>query len=317
MNSRLQHIYWWIEYVAIRALSTGMHIFPINANLHTARLIARTWWHILPKHRRRAMEHLRAAFGQDMDEQELQRIAFASFQSIIMTVVELLCVHRFMDRWNWHHYLKPIDLEEAFEWLINSRGAILVTGHYGNWELTGYLMAMMGIDVTAVMRPLDNPYLNDFLVETRRRRGLELLAKKGATASVEEVIRRGGAIGFIADQNAGRKGIFVDFFGRPASTYKSIGLLAMSLEVPIICGYARRLGNQFQYEISANRIIYPHEWKDRDDPLRWITEEYTAAIEEFVREVPEQYLWIHRRWKTRPKGEKPKDAKSGDEKEAA
>jgi KDO2-lipid IV(A) lauroyltransferase len=112
-------------------------------------------------------------------------------------------------------------------------------------------------------------------------------------------------VSFIADQDAGRKGVFVDFFGRPASTYKSIALLAMQHEAPVVCVYARRLGEQFAFELGAERIIRPEEWRDRDDPLTWITQEYTAAIERTVRRNPEQYLWVHRRWKHRPRGEQP------------
>ena len=116
-------------------------------------------------------------------------------------------------------------------------------------------------------------------------------------------LEAGAALCFIADQNAGHKGLFVDFFGRPASTYKSIGLLAIRHEVPVIVGCARRLSDRFDYEIEVNRIINPEEWAGRDDPLLWITQEYTRAIEDFIRVDPSQYLWVHRRWKTRPKGE--------------
>jgi KDO2-lipid IV(A) lauroyltransferase len=187
--------------------------------------------------------------------------------------------------------------------LISPRGAILVTGHYGNWELVGFMLATLGFPLTAVMRPLDNPYLNRFLMDARAKRGLRLLYKKGASQSAGEVLRAGGVLGFIADQNAGHKGLFVDFFGTKASTYKSIGLLAMEHHVPIVVGCARRVSHRFRYEIECNRVIRPEEWADRDDPLLWITREYTTAIEEFVRQAPQQYLWIHRRWKSRPRAE--------------
>ena len=85
--------------------------------------------------------------------------------------------------------------------------------------------------------------------------------------------------------------------------HATIALLAMECEVPILVGYARRTGDRFCYQARIPRIIRPEEWKDRDDPLHWITQEYTAAIEAFVREAPEQYLWVHRRWKSRPKAE--------------
>ena len=109
---------------------------------------------------------------------------------------------------------------------------------------------------------------------------------------------------FLADQDAGKKGVFVDFFGRKASTYKSIGLIAMRYNMPIAIGNCRRVEDRFFFEIEISRIIYPAEWVEKDDPLRWITQEYTKAIEGFIIEDPSQYWWLHRRWKTRPKEER-------------
>src|SRR5262249_4194902 len=101
------------------------------------------------------------------------------------------------------------------------------------------------------------------------------------------------------------KGIFVDFFGRKAATYKSIGLVAMQYEVPIVIGYARRLNDKFQFHVAAQDIIYPEDWKSEENPLYYITQRYTKAIEDFIRIGAGQYWWLHRRWKTRPKGEQP------------
>jgi KDO2-lipid IV(A) lauroyltransferase len=113
----------------------------------------------------------------------------------------------------------------------------------------------------------------------------------------------GATLCFIADQDAGRKGLFVDFFGRKASTYKSIGLLALTYNLPIIVGCSKRVDNRFFFEIEATRYIFPQEWADKDDPLQWITAEYTREIENFIRQDPTQYWWLHRRWKHRPKNE--------------
>ena len=173
--------------------------------------------------------------------------------------------------------------------------------HADLYRLEPEQVASLGFEVVAVMRPLDNVHLNRFLVASRRRNGLRLLDKKGATAGAEDLLRDGALLGFIGDQDAGRKGVFVDFFGRPASTYKSIGLLAISTGVPIVVGYARRCDHRGQYEVGVQEIIHPEQWEQRDDPVHWITQAYTAAIEATVREDPDQYLWIHRRWKTQPR----------------
>ena len=180
---------------------------------------------------------------------------------------------------------------------------LMLTAHYSNFEIMGYLLGLFDFNIYSIARPLDNKFLNKYLLSVRERKGQRILDKKGATLQMDGIIKTGGTLCFIADQDAGRKGVFVDFFGRKASTYKSIGLLAITYNLPVGIGCARRVENRFFFEIEANRIIMPDEWADKDDPLTWITAEYTKAIEEFIRKDPSQYWWLHRRWKHRPKEE--------------
>ena len=137
----------------------------------------------------------------------------------------------------------------------------------------------------------------------REKAGQKIIDKKGAAELFDKVASTGATLCFVADQDAGQKGLFVDFFGRKASTYKSIGLLAITNNIPIAVGYSRRIDNHFYFEIGCSRIIFPEECADKKDPLRWVTAEYTKAIEQFVREDPTQYWWLHRRWRHRPKEE--------------
>ena len=293
----------WLVYLAVRVAAMVFHVFPINLNLQTARWMGWLWYRVMRRHRERARAHLRLAFGSSMSARQIDRIALASMQHVTMMAMEVLFTPRLVNEWTWPRYVTLEGITPAMDVLISRRGAILVTGHYGSWELVGFTLAALGFPLVGVMRPLDNPYLNRYLLDVRAKRGLELLYKKGAMRSAGEVLAGGGILGFIADQNAGRKGLFIDFFGHKASTYKSIGLLAIEHEVPIIVGYARRRGPRFEYEVGCNRVIRPEEWAGRPDELEWITQEYSSAIERFVRQVPEQYLWIHRRWKSRPPGE--------------
>jgi KDO2-lipid IV(A) lauroyltransferase len=133
---------------------------------------------------------------------------------------------------------------------------------------------------------------------------MRIMTKFDATHRMVDVLDRGGALGFIADQNAGDKGLFVPFFNRLASCYKSIGLLAMNKRVPIVCGCAHRLDRDLSFEIVVSDVIHPEDWDDQPDPLLYITARYSRALERMVRRRPEQYLWAHRRWKSRPRFER-------------
>lgn len=297
----------WLDrlvYVGVRLVGTFLGMFPIDANLRTARWMGWAWYRLMRRHRERAFEHLRLAYGDALTDRQREAMALASMQQMTMMAIEALFTPRLINEWTWPRHVRLNNIGPAADVLLSRKGAILVTGHYGNWELLGFALAALGFPTVAVMRPLDNPWLNRYVMDVRARRGLQLLYKKGASRSAGDILAAGGTLGFIADQNAGRKGLFVDFFGRKASTYKSIGLLAIEYQVPIVVGYARRTSERFEYEVGCNRIIQPAEWAGREDELGWITQEYTRAIEEFIREAPEQYLWIHRRWKSRPKDER-------------
>jgi len=182
-----------------------------------------------------------------------------------------------------------------------ARKKTLLTGHYGNFEIMGYVLGLFGFNTYSIARPLDNKFINNYLYEIRQRVGQKIIDKKGAAEIMSDLLASGSTLCFIVDQDAGKKGIFVDFFGRKASTYKSIALLAITNNIPIGIAYSRRLDNRFFFEIAINRLIFPEEWAQKDDPIKWVTEEYTKAIEDFIREDPTQYWWLHRRWKHQPK----------------
>lgn len=292
-----------LQYAGIRLVAMMFHCFPVEANLVTAKIMGAVWFTAVAKHRDRAIGNLRRSFP-DMPEAQQRRLAKISMQNLCAFAMEVLFTTRLVRLDTWARCCELEDFKDVLTLLLTkNQGLILLTGHYGNWEILGYVLATLGFETTSIFRPLDNPHVNRWVLDVREKKGQKMLAKKGATTEIPDVLSRGGAVGFIADQNAGTKGIFVDFFGRKASTYKSIGLLAMEYNVPIIVGYARRIDGRFKFRIGTQDIIHPADWQSQDDPLRYITQRYTKAIEDFVRDDPGQYLWIHRRWKTRPKGE--------------
>lgn len=295
----------WVDlaqYGLLRLIHMTMHAWPISLNLLIARGIGDLLFCLDAKHRKRALANLARSFP-DMPESVRRRHARESMRQLLCLFVEVIFTPRLIRLESFAKYIQLNRFEQTLRLMLTpGRGLILLTGHYGNWEVLGYVLATLGFETTSVARPLDNPYINAFLLGVREKQGQRIIAKKGATDDVTETLERGGMVAFIADQDAGKKGMFVDFFGRKASTYKSIGLLAMRYEVPVVIGYARRVGD-FRFACGTQDIIYPEDWKNEADPLRYITQRYTKAIEDSIRADPGQYLWVHRRWKTRPKGE--------------
>jgi len=290
----------YIAYIALRIAVLILHLFPIETNLRTARFLGRALWKHYHRGRKRALDNLTASYP-DKDHAWIHNTGRRSFEHLAMLAIDVMFVPRLVRKRNWRRYARFKNVERL-KWLLKEgRGMLLVTGHYGNFEIAGYLLGLFGFDIYSIARPLDNSYISKYVYGIRKRAGQKIVDKKGASALMEQIVSSGSALGFIADQDAGRKGIFVDFFGRKASTYKSIGLLAITNNIPIAVGYARRVDDRFFFEMGVQRIIFPEEWADKDDPLNWVTAAYTTAIEHFIRDDPEQYWWLHRRWKHRPK----------------
>ena len=295
----------WLSYLALRTLVIFLYLFDVETNLKTACFLGRLLWKHYHRGRKRALDNLRASFPEK-SEQWIWQTGRRSFEHIAMLAIDVLFTPRLVKRYNRRNYSQYKNVERT-KWLIQEgRGLLMVTGHYSNFEIMGYVLGLFGFNIYSIARPLDNKFINKYLYEVRRRAGQNIIDKKGAAELMAKMASSGAALGFIADQDAGRKGIFVDFFGRKASTYKSIGLLAITYNIPIAVGFSRRVDNRFYFEIGVNRIIFPEEWAEKDDPLKWVTAEYTRAIEEFVREEPSQYWWLHRRWKHQPKEKRQK-----------
>jgi KDO2-lipid IV(A) lauroyltransferase len=294
-----------LQYLAARTVAMMMQCWPVNANLRGAKWLGGLLYRFDRKHRERALANLRRSFPE-LSEPHREVLARRSMEELFMFFVEMFYTTRLIRIDSWARYVVLENFREPLDLMMDRKGGlIMLTGHYGNFEILGYLLATLGFPTSSVARPLDNPYLSEFVFGVREKQGQRIIAKRGATQDVVEVIEGNGAVAFVADQNAGSKGLFVDFFGRKASTYKSIGLLAMQYETPVIIGYSRRLNDEFRFAVGAQDIIYPEDWKSQDDPLRYITQRYTRALEDIVRQDPGQYWWVHRRWKTRPKGEAP------------
>ncbi len=292
----------WLIYIALRILVQILYLFDVETNLKTARFLGRLLWKHYHRGRQRALDNLRASFPEK-DEQWIWKTGKKSFEHIVMLAVDVLFTPRLVKKNNWRDYSRYKNAERAKWMMKENKGMLMVTGHYGNFEILGYLLGLFDFNIYSIARPLDNKFINDYLYGVRQRARQRIINKKGASEMMGELVSSGATLCFIADQDAGRKGIFVDFFGRKASTYKSIGLLAITNNLPIGVGYGRRIDDHFFFEMGISRIILPEEWADKDDPLKWVTAEYTKAIETFVREDPSQYWWLHRRWRHRPKEE--------------
>lgn len=189
------------------------------------------------------------------------------------------------------------DMEGA---LSEGRGLLLVTGHYGNWEIAAATVAARGIPIAAIVRRQGNRLVDARLHELRRKLGVETIYQSEAPTRVPRLLRANGVVGIVGDQDARRSGIFVPFFGRPASTHRGPALFALRLNAPVFSCIARRLpGPDVRYEVAGERVAITRTG-DHDQEVSALTAELALRLERQVRVAPEQYFWFHKRWKSRP-----------------
>ncbi len=312
-----QHAIYW----AFRGALTPPMLADVPTVLRTSRAIGRSLSRsrIGRRHLIRSMRHLRVAYPAWSDRQR-RRVAEQAWEHLALLAGETLIMPRLLNLDAWTRHIELREPEAVVTRLLSDRPLILVTGHCGNWEVMGYTLGLLGFPVHAVYRPLDLRPLDRWVRETRQRRGLNLVDKFGAVRQLPDIIQRGGRIAFVADQNGGDRGVFVPFFGRLASTYKSIALLAMQTRATLVVGQAARVhatdrpaGDRarffdehdgFCFRVEVEDIIEPGDYLEQPDPMFYLSARYRLGIERMIRRRPGDYFWMHRSWRSRPRHER-------------
>jgi KDO2-lipid IV(A) lauroyltransferase len=294
-------------YLAVRTAVCVIQALPPSAARALADLLAAVAYRVDRRHRQVADENLQHAFPELTPAKRDRRVR-AAYRHFIGVVVEIVLLPRKLHVGNWRNYAALVGGDKILSALLSDRPVLFATGHFGNWEMSGYALGLFGFKTHAIARTLDNPYLERFLKKFREKTGQQILAKKGDFDNIQGVLASGGTIATLADQDAGPRGQFVDFFNRPASTHKAVALMALEFNAVMIVIGVPRVRPPMYYHIIAEDAIFPEEYAGRPDAVAAITRRYTEALERVVRRYPDQYFWLHRRWKHQPAAKKGKKA---------
>ena len=250
------------------------------------------------RHREIALNNLRFAFGAQRSFADQRRMAAGVFQSIGQIPLEV-CWSLQVDRRKWRDFFKISGLENYRRAAAEGKGVLFLTAHVGNWELLPIVGAMAGIPLNVVFRPLDSPILDEVVARIRRRFGANLIPKKKSIFKINRVLRNGRCIAILLDQNVDwYEGVFVDFMGHRACTSKGLATLSILSKAPVVPAFLVREGDGFH--ACFEPPIYPLVSGDRVRDLEENTQRYNQAIESVVNRYPDQWFWVHQRWKTRP-----------------
>jgi Kdo2-lipid IVA lauroyltransferase/acyltransferase len=284
-----------LEATAARVVSGVVRRLPRRLSLALGRGLGRVWSDLDRRHVAVAVDNLRHAFPH-WDEARLRRTARAVYVHFGQVLMDLL----WLEGRGRDEVLRLVQ-PEGFGPIRELPGAkVFVTAHHGHWELHGLAHGWLAAPMGVVARPLDNPALDARLRALRAASGNVVIEKRRALQQVLRLFREGVGAAFLIDQNVLEKdGVFVDFFGRPAATTTVAAALALKTGLPIVAGHTLLMPDG-RYRVRYEPPLRFTPTGDRAADVVALTQRLTSMIEGWVRETPEQWLWIHRRWKTRP-----------------
>lgn len=250
------------------------------------------------KHRKIALDNLTYAFGNEKQPEEIERIAQQVFINLVKIVFEIgwslhLKENQFYEHFKidgYHH------IKNAYE---KGRGVLALTAHFGNWELLTIIASMIKFPINIVVRPLDFKPLDHFIFNLRTRYGGKIIPKERSIHEIIKSLNRGEMVALLMDQNVDwYEGVFVDFMGHRACTNKGLALFALKTGAPVVPVFMVREKSGLRAEFGPEIVTV--KTGDRQKDIETNTQEYNRVIENFVRRYPEQWFWIHQRWKTKP-----------------
>lgn len=276
----------------------GMGKIPTTVRIRLSNTIGRIWYACDRTHRQVVLDNLNQAFSGQKSDPEIARLAILIFQHISRIIFEI----------GWSMGLRKADFSNHFSIIGLShfrraqrekKGVLLLTGHFGNWELLSIIAAMIACPVHVLYRPLDVKPVDHWLQQYRSRYGSNMIPNARAMRKILRVLKDGGVVSLLMDQNVDwYEGVFVDFFGKRACTNSGMALLALKTGAAVIPVFMSRQGSGFVAEFAQELPLIRTGDKQKD--IEANTQKYNDILESIVRRYPEQWFWVHRRWKTRP-----------------
>jgi len=300
VKKRIKSVFHILEYIGVVVVYYMISLIPFRLCVHIASAFSTPVSLFFPVREKIIRKNLDLAFPE-MKRARRRRILRQSYRNFLLFLVEFIHFRKSGQK-NLSRHITRIEGGEYFQKLQpGSNPFFIVTGHMGNWELMGGHFALKGIKLSVLAKPVHNPYVDRMVNKSRKEMGMEIIStRKAPIKSILKAIKQGRQVAFLADQDARRSGIFVDFFGKPASTFTGPALFSIRTGLPLLPAFDIRTGI-LTHKVIFFPPLYPREDMKRDDAIRELTQRHVRILERVIREYPEQYFWFHRRWKTRPR----------------
>jgi len=281
-----------------RLTAFNFHILPLSVGLFIARAAGDIAFCVLAKYRRIAIENLREAFGNDKSEAEIRAIARKVFENVAMIAVEMIRFPK-INASNIDSYVRMENsgiIDESFR---AGRGTIILTGHFGNWELLAMTLRVKGYPGVAVGRKIYFHKYDEYLNRLRKMHDVKVIDREQSPRAFLRILKQNNIVGILADQDVDSvEGVFVNFFGKPAYTPIGPVALAKATGATMVPAFIVREG--LHHRFIVEKPVELVDTGDKEKDMVTNTQAWSNVLEAFIRKYPDQWVWVHRRWKTKP-----------------
>ncbi len=283
-----------LELFIIRCVAWFLSLFPIKITSSFACGVASIIFLFMPKRRKIALDNIEKAYGSSLNKKQKIKIARASFQNMALSVLELFITDRMLNELDRFEFEGLEHAEKAFG---QGKGAILVISHLGSWEYLSFLPFITGQKWSVVVKNVRNPYLDQLVNEKRRKMALNPISKKSSIRTVLKELKQNHGVGIVIDQWAGPEGLWTQFFGEGTSTTSIPSRLAKQMGSVMIPAYClRKSAGSYLIQLEESLELDPNQ----EDWEKSATDKLNKRLEAKILEYPEQWAWVHRRWKPKP-----------------
>jgi KDO2-lipid IV(A) lauroyltransferase len=291
-----------LEFWLVMAVARPLGLMPRGLARCVAGMLAGCVYRLHGRLRRVGVRNLEMAFPE-LSTRERTAILRSVYLSLGRQLVEFCRMNRYT-RENTHGWIRTEGLDHYLAARARGKGVLIVTGHMGAWELSSFYHSLMGYPMSMIARPLDNRPLDAFVNGIRCLHGNLVLPKDDFARGLLTAMRKGETVGILMDTNmTPPQGVFVNFFGKQACTASGVARVALKTNAAVLPGFMLWEEAEHRYVLHFGPQLVFEQTTDVEADIVAATQQCTSAIESWIRRYPDQWLWIHRRWKTRPAGE--------------
>jgi len=304
----------YITYLILKGFIFFINLLPESLSLWLGRQMGRVAFYLDLEHRKVALQNLHIAFGQEKTESEIYAIAKGTFQNLGMTAAEFFRIPE-MDVGT---FKKKVTMEglEIVEKALNDggKGILLLLSHFGNWELMGLMSKVLENPIMVIARPIKkNRWMNQLVAEIRKEAGLEVISTEKASRKVLQALARNRLVGILIDQRAKRnEGVWAEFFGKRVPTTPVLAVLAMRTGAPVLPVFMVRNGHR-QHHLLIQEPLKLVSTGDVKKDVEANTQLINRTLESMIRQYPDQWFWVHRRWERKKRVSKKSALPAGGE----